>query len=211
MCDVSVFDLQAQVEGAAKHPKAVEDHVEFRGQVIDASLAAIRDRVARDYPDLLGVTELPYQLESEHPHAIGYRIGYGANPSSAEHADILVIRATGPLSEGEQKAHLAFGSRTGIKTILTYRTYQHWGADILAGKITPKDMEVYPDQAAALAEGFGFYSFNEMVDTHLAPDPTPPYNPANRSISEEESEAAVAAVAEMVKKYVGAAGVKTSE
>jgi len=202
MCDASIFDLAGHVKGAAKHPKAVEDHVEFRAQVINASLAAVRERVKKDHPDLLVVTELPYQLESEHPHAVGYRVGYGANASSAEHADILVIRATGPLSRAEQKAHLSFKERVGIKTIMAYRTYWQWGRDSLDGKLTPREMEVYPTQAAALAKGFGFYSFNEMVDTHLAADPTPPHNPANRAISKEESRAALSSVAEMVKKYL---------
>ncbi len=169
--------------------------------MIDASLAAMRERVKKEYPDLLVATELPYQLGSGHPHAVGYRISYGANPSAAEHADILVIRATGPLSPAEQEAHLAFKKRTGIRTVMTYRTYQTWGMDLIAGKMTATGMETYPTQAATLAEGFGFYSFNEMVDTHLAPDPTPPHNPANRRISAEESEAAVSAVGEMVQKY----------
>ena len=201
MCDASIFDLEAHPKGAAKHPKAVEDHVEFRAQVIDASLAAMRERVKKDYPDVLIATELPYQLEAEHPHGIGYRIGYGANPSSAEHADVLVIRTTGLLSAAEQKTHLAFKQRTGMKTIMAYRTYPHWGTDLLAGKMTSKDVAVYPTQAAALAEGFGFYSFNEMVDVHLAADPTPPHNPTFAVISKEESEAAISAVGEMVRKY----------
>lgn len=204
LCDSSVFDLDGHAKGVSTHPQAVEDHIEFRSQIINESLVAMKKQVRKEFPDVLIVTELPYQIECEHPHGRSYRVHGGANPSATEHADILVIRSTGLLSEAEEKAHLAFKKRTGMKTVLTYRTYQHWGADILSGKMKREDILAYASEASRLAEGFGFYSFNEMVDTHLAPDPNPPLNPANRPVSAKESEAALAAIGEMVKAYKSA-------
>ena len=54
--------------------------------------------------------------------------------------------------------------------VITYRTYSDWdvrpGTDAFQQRV-----RLYADQAAAPGDSFGFYSFNEMVDTHLAYSP----------------------------------------
>lgn len=202
LCDAKTFDLAAHCEGKAAHPNAVEDHVEFRSQVQDNCLAEIKRRLLADCPDLLIATELPYQFESTHPHAIGYRVKNGANPSAAHHADILVIRATDSLTPAEEKLLIGYKKRTGQQVVLTYRTYSQWGRMLLDGARTTGDMKkLYAGQAARLAEGFGFYSWNEMVDTHVVPDPSPSFNPANRSVSPEESQAVIEALGDLASEF----------
>lgn len=202
VCDTKLFDLGAHCEGKAAHPNAAEDHVEFRSQVVDNCLAEISRRLRVKYPDLVIATELPYQFNASHPHAIGYRIMAGANPSAASHADILMVRATDSLTPDEEKALLDHRKRTGQKVILTYRTYQEWGKMLLDGKRTQDEMDrLYADQAARAADGFGFYSWNEMVDTHVVADPDPPFHPTSR-INEKESEAFIESLGGMAKRYL---------
>lgn len=201
ICDKGLFDLEAHAAGRARYPRAVEDHIEFRAHVIDESLAEISRRVRLKYPDVLIATELPYQFESSHPHAIGYRVSGGANPSAALHADILVVRATDWLTPPEQKALRDHRKKTGQQVVLAYRTYDQWGRALLAGQRKRKDMaELYGGQAGALADGFGLYSWNEMVDTHIVPDPDPPLHPTSR-ITAAESEALIGCIGEMVKAF----------
>ena len=62
-------------------------------------------------------------------------------------------------------------------------------------------MKLYADQAAALGDGFGFYSFNEMVDTHLA------YSPAmgaqqQSGWSPERAERAIGLAEAMASRYL---------
>ena len=66
-------------------------------------------------------------------------------------------------------------------------------------------LKAYPEQAARIADGFGFYSWNEMVDTHVVPDPEPPLNPNSR-ITRPESDAAISSLGSMAKRFIGLAG-----
>lgn len=206
MCDRSLFDLAAHRERKAAHPNAVEDHVEFRSQVQDDCLAEMKRRLKAKYSDLVIAAELPYQFGGAHPHAEGYRVINGANPSSSYHADILMIRATDSLTPDEERKLLDHKKRTGQQIILTYRTYQPWGRDLISGKRTQADMNrQFADQAARVAEGFGFYSWSEMVDTHVVADPDPPFHPTER-ISAEESEAWIEALGGMAARYHSVVG-----
>lgn len=117
--DTAIFDYSGHVDGKAKHPTAVEDHIEFRSEIISDSLARMAALVRQKYPDVLFLAEIPYQYGSEHPHARGYRIGYGANPRSCDYADIVLFRNTGPLSAKEAKSLKEHQARTGQKFILT--------------------------------------------------------------------------------------------
>lgn len=201
ICDEGIFDLRGHAEGKARHPRAVEDHVEFRAQVMDISLGEISRRIRERHPDVLIATELPYQFGSQHPHAIGYRIGQGANPSSARHADILVLRATGPLTEEEIRLLDEYRRDSGQKVILTYRTYPEWGRHLIAGKATALEMaRTYGEQAARVADGFGLYSWNEMVDCHVASGSDPSYADAFQ-VTAEESAAVVRAMEEMARRF----------
>jgi hypothetical protein len=204
LCDTSLFDLTAHTTGEAEFPAAVEDQVEFRSQVIDTALAEMKRRLLLRFPNLVIVTEMPYQLAADHPHAEGYRVLYGCNPSSAYSADILLLRATDALSQAEEEALAAYKKRTGQQIILTHRTYANWGPDVLEGISPPERfVDIYADQAGRVAEGFGFYSWNEMVDTHIAPDPVPAVRGGPQN-SEETFRAALRTWHAMARRFIDA-------
>lgn len=197
--DATIFDYRAHVEGKAAHPQAVEDHVLFRSATIRDVLNAIGREVRRKYPDVLLMAEYPYQYEAEHPHARAYRIQYGADPISCDWADIVLLRATGPLSFKEAEALERHRRRTGQAFVLTYRTYSDW--DIPEGNPAfDRSVRTYADQAAALGSGFGFYSWNEKVDTHVA------YSPAmtreqQAGWTAERAERAIRLIGAMASRY----------
>lgn len=198
--DTDIFDYAGHINGTAKYPVAIEDHVEFRSEIISDSLAKMASIVREKYPDVLFLAEMPYQYGSQHPHARGYRIGYGANPRSCEYADIVLFRNTGPLTTEETETLKDYQKKTGQKFILTYRTYSDWDVDINSTAFN-NSVKTYAEQASSLANGFGFYSFNEMVDTHVA---------HSKSISDEEqkgwtterSNKAIKLMSAMVEHYI---------
>lgn len=158
--DRAIFDYANHAKArTTKHPQAVEDHIEFRSVMVNRGLQAMKERVKLAHPDVLISSEFPYQLSAEHPHAKEFRVVFGSNPTCADHVEILFLRMTGLMTESEKKALRAHQDRTGQKVILCYRTYNHWGERHPASN--------YADQAAELANGIGFYSWNEMVDVHL--------------------------------------------
>lgn len=202
--DQELFDLGAHCVGKAAHPGAVEDHIEFRAQVMDTALSEIKARLKKKFPDLLIATEMPYQMQCKHPHAVGYRINTGCNPSAARHADIVVIRATAPLTGEEEKAVLNFKKQTGAQVVLTYRSSPSWGKDMISGARSQAEMNrLHAEQAARIADGFGVYSWNEMVDVHMMPDPEPPGNP-DAVVTETESARTVDMLAGMVAAFTKA-------
>jgi len=197
--DTSVFDYKGHIEGRAAHPQAVEDHVLFRSETIRDVLRAIGKELRRKWPDVLLMAEYPYQYEAEHPHARSYRIQYGANPESCDWADIVLLRATGPLSVNERAALERHRKRTGQSFVLTYRTYSDW--DVPAeSDLFRRSVQTYAGQASTLADGFGFYSWNEMVDTHVA---------FSRAMTEaeqhgwtaERAERAIGLIGAMIQEY----------
>jgi len=198
--DVKLFDYSGHVAGQARHPAAVEDHVAFRAETTSKSLARMAALVRARRPDVLFLAEVPYQYDAEHPHAKDYRIVYGANPESCDYADIVLFRCTGPLAASEAQSLERHRRRTGQRFVLTYRTYSDW--DVRPGTDAfQQSVRLYADQAAALGDGFGFYSFNEMVDTHLA------YSPAMSAQqpsgwSPERAERAIGLAGAMVRRYL---------
>lgn len=200
--DTRIFDYEGAPDGNAEHPVAVEDHVEFRARMISVGLGAMARRVRQQHPEVLVLAEIPYQYGSEHPHARAYRITYGANPSANGYADIVLFRCTGPLNAAEIEALKQARERTGQRFILTYRTYSDW--DIPAGTDEfDRAVRTYARQAAALAGGFGLYSWNEMVDTHVAYAPDPP---RENGWTQERAERATGLLAAMVERYRGLVG-----
>lgn len=176
--DTMVFDRPAHIEGRAAHPQAVEDHVEFCSQMVNRGLLAMKDRLRAKMPDLLIASELPYPVGSRHPHAVAYRIGCNANPSTAYHADVLFLRMTGPMDDVERQTLASHIRATGQKVVLCYRTYSDWGRPPAEGGADPTMVsELYGFEPARFAHGIGFYSWNEMVDVHLsAPGQGSPIN-----------------------------------
>jgi hypothetical protein len=202
--DTAVFDYAGHMEGKAKHPAAVEDHIAFRAEMISDTLARMAARVRRKYPGVLLMAEVPYQYDGEHPHARSYRIQYAANPRSCDYADIVLFRCTGPLSAGEIKALKAYAAKTGQKFVLTYRTYSDWDVAPDAPAFG-KSVAVYADQAAAHGSGFGFYSFNEMVDTHVAWSPVMSAQ-EQQGWTQARSERALGLIGAMVERYLRGVG-----
>jgi hypothetical protein len=197
--DGAIFDYPRAGEGKALRQQAVEDHVEYRAEVISDSLDRMAQKVRERYPEVLILAEVPYQFASRHPHAQSYRIGYACNPSCTNSADILWFRNTGPLDQPEADFLTAWRARTGKPVVLTYRTYSDWANERPAAD-TKLNCDLYAGQAAALADGFGFYSFNEMGDTHVAP--SLPGDATPGALDPEQSRRSVALMAGMVGRYL---------
>jgi hypothetical protein len=198
--DKTIFDYAHLQQGKAQLPRAIEDHIAWRSQAIAESLSQMAVRVRRKYPDVLVLAELPYQFASKHPDAEGYRIGYASAPSCTEGADILFFRCTAPLTQEEADFLTAWSKRTGQPAIITHRTYSDWGDDRPAAE-NARIANIYADQAAKYGNGFGFYSWNEMVDTHVAPfSPSTQNNPG--PLTPEKSAKAVALMRLMVQRYL---------
>jgi hypothetical protein len=198
--DKAVLDYAGQVAGKAAHPQAVEDHVAFRAGTIASTLREIGAAVRRKYPEVLFLAETPYQYESRHPHAENYRIGYGANPESCDWAEVVLFRCTGPLTPAETEALHRHEQRTGQRFVLTYRTYSDWDVTPQAG-VFQRSVETYAGQAAGLGSGFGFYSFNEMVDTHVAFSSALPAD-QQAGWTAERAERAIGLMGAMAKRYL---------
>ncbi len=198
--DTEIFDYTNLSGGKARHPRAVEDHIEFRAQVISESLGRQADLLRKTHPDVLILAELPYQFKSRHDHAESYRIGYAANPSCVRSADILWFRCTGPLNQEETAFLAGWRTKTGQPAILTYRTYSDWARN-RSDKDTDEAARLYAAQAAEFGSGFGFYSWNEMVDTHVAPS-RPRDVREHGGLTREQSQLAVALMEAMVRRYL---------
>jgi len=162
-------------------------------------LRAIGKELRKTHQDVLLMAEYPYQYESEHPHAKAYRIQYGADPISCDWADIVLLRATGPLSAAELAALQRHRNRTGQRFVLTYRTYSDWDVEPNSPAFA-RAADLYAFQAVRHGDGFGFYSWNEMVDTHVAWSTAIPAASQN-GWTAERAERAIALMAAMTAKY----------
>lgn len=198
--DGEIFDYANHAAGTGAHPAAVEDHIEFRAGMISDALGMMAARLRRTHPDVVILAELPYQFASDHPHAEGYRIGYAANPTCTESADILFFRATGLLNAKEADFLKDWTERTGQPAILGYRTYSDWGNE-RAPEETARIADLYANQVAELGSGFAFYSWNEMVDCHVAPSPDDQQGKPF-AISAETSSRAKALMSAMIRSYL---------
>jgi len=198
--DKRVFDFPGATRGKAVHSAAVRDWVAFCSQLLNDSLERIGAAIRREVPDVVIGTETPYQLGSAHPHAAAYRIGYAADSASVEHAEILVVRATGPLTPEEIALQDAYRKR-GHAVVLAYRTYRHWS--VFMDRPDAKGRaESFAAQAAEHADGLGFYSWNEMVDTHVAPGTVR----KEVALTPARSEQSVRFLESVVKHYLGRGG-----
>jgi len=194
--DKALFDYPAAAEGAHKPP--VDDHVEFRSQLVSDSLARQAALLRKTHPEVLILAEVPYQFESQHPHAISYRVMYGCNPSVCDYADIVLFRCAGLMSGAEEDYLRDYRARTGKPVVITYRTFSDWGE-------MPAAAELIAGQAAKLGSGLGYYSWNEMVDVHLvAPGPGSPTN--NMTVEPEVSARMIDFVGKVNTLYISKVG-----
>ncbi len=197
--DPELFDPQKYLEKKTRHPRAMEDQIAFRAKVQNDSMGEIGRRLKAKYPDLLIAAELPYEMFSEHPHAIGFRI-YGAHtPEATLHADITVLRCTGCLSERIENALVKWQKDTGRHLVITYRTYRGIADLILQEENT--DYHGIGAQAARIGDGFGFYSWNEMVDTHIAAEPDLEHPYGAFFMNKEQQDAWRALACQQIREY----------
>ncbi|MBO4547850.1 MAG: hypothetical protein J5758_01410 [Abditibacteriota bacterium] len=197
--DAKLFDFEAWLAGKAKHVRAIKDQIDFRAKVQNDAMAEIKRRLLEKYPDLLIATELPYEMYSDHPHGRGYAAYGAATPDTTRHAEINVLRCTGCLSTKTEDALIKWQRDTGQHLVITYRTYRAVADQMIREKNT--DYYRIGAQAARIGDGFGFYSWNEMVDTHIAaePDPDKPYGGEYMNI--DQSNAWLALAAQQIREY----------
>lgn len=183
-----------------RHPQAVEDHVEFRSQTISDSLGKMKARLARTHPGVVHLAEIPYEPLCEHPHAKAYRVAYGANMSTADYADVLLVRNSGTGSDKSFEALRERSRRTGQKVIMTFRIGRAQGP----GRTDISEEEalrLFADRTAEYCHGLGYYSWNEMVDVHVAaPGPGSPKN--NVTVSERDSKRLQGRMDTINRRYV---------
>jgi len=209
-CDRKIFDY-SQLQKEHQSPP-VEDHVLFRAELCRDVFKKIAHRLKEKYPDLLLVGELPYEFDYIHPHAFGYKWEYAALPVIAEWADILVIRSGGRPSQHSLNMMADFTKRTGIKIILTHRISATQGPG--EGSFSYDMARYYATQAAEYAHGIGYYSWNEMFDTHIAPNyPTTKVPPEAEKMARtrEECDRLSARVARINQVYLDIVGVPSQK
>ncbi len=200
LMDPRLFDIEGCSAGKAKLTRAVEDQIAFRAKVQNDAMAEIKRRLKLKYPDLLIATELPHEMFTDHPAERSYRINGAATPETTLHADITVLRCTGLLTQKTEDALIKWQKDTGQRLVITYRTYRGKEKAVMEGRDT--DYFRIGEQAARIGDGFGFYSWNEMVDTHIAaePDPEHPYGKFE-IFTPEESEAWKALASQQLRNY----------
>ena len=146
---------------------ALEDHLEFKAQTTSETMRRIGARIREKYPEVLFLAEIAYEYEATDPDAKSYRIRWGANPSSCDYADIVLFRCVNPVSSATLSTVREKRRSLGQRFIFTFRTYESWAK-------TPGSIDFVSavnacvNQSSADADGIGFYSWNEMVDVHLA-------------------------------------------
>jgi hypothetical protein len=162
--DARVFDY-SDLQREEQSP-AVTDHTRFRAEVCRDAYDDICRRLRLKYSDLLFVAEIPYEFRYKHPHALGYIWEYAALPTMAEWADIILIRSGGFPSPESVRSMAEFAGRNRIEFIYTHRTSVGQGPG--GGDFSHSRAVAYARQAATYAHGLGYYSWNEMVDTHVS-------------------------------------------
>ena len=121
--------------------------------------------VLKRYPEMLFLAEVPYTFGSDHPHAVGHTYGAAMLPEAVAYADIVMFRTVGNNFTAPEQAACRKLLAQGKAVILSHRTYE-------AQSFTyPDAAQIIAGQAASFANGLGYYSWNEMVDTHIAQRP----------------------------------------
>ena len=164
--DSGVFDYEAAYETRDVSPPVL-DHVAFRAGIVSDALALQRSMLRQAQPNLLIAAEIPYHFGDEHPHAWRYTLNCASVSRMVDYADIVFLRSSGVLSPNARKAVGDYIDRTGKKVVMTYRISPMQGP----GDPAVADGEaaaLWAREAAAYSNGLGYYSWNEMVDVHIA-------------------------------------------
>jgi len=166
--DETTFDYAAASDGnTRKLSPPIADHIDFRAEIVSDALARQRARLRVRFPNLLVMAEIPYHFADEHPHAWGYTVVHASTTQMAEYADIILLRSSGVLTERARRAVGEYIDRTGKPVVMTFRISPGQGP----GHPRLSDADVatqYAHEAAAFCSGIGYYSWNEMVDVHMA-------------------------------------------
>ena len=166
--DDAVFDYAVAADTAARAlPKPVSDHIDFRAEIVSDALAQQRARLRETFPNLLIMAEIPYHFADEHPHAWGYTVEHGSITKMVGYADMVLLRSSGVLTARARRAVGDYIDRTGKPVVMTYRISPSQGPG--DPRIADEDAApLYAHEAAAFCNGIGYYSWNEMVDVHVA-------------------------------------------
>jgi len=140
----------------------LRDHAAFRAELINDALAQAGRLVRAKHPEVLLLAEVPYTFSSPHPHAVTHRIAAASLAQAVAYADIVMFRTVSPILSQAELDDCRMLEGRGQRIILAHRTYE-------AANFCPaRAQQVIPEQAAGWAHGLGYYSWNEMVDVHIA-------------------------------------------
>jgi len=166
--DANVFDYQAACDAARRDlPRPVADHVAFRASIVSDALALQRAVLRETHPNLLVAAEIPYHFADEHPHAWAYTVSCASLPEMVAYADIVFLRCSGLLTAKARKAAGDYIDRTHKPVIMMYRIAPAQGPgspSVPDGQVA----DLFAHEVAAFCSGLGYYSWNEMVDVHIA-------------------------------------------
>jgi hypothetical protein len=179
-----------------KHlPPAVRDHALFRAETGNAVFTEITKRLKRRFPDLLILAEMPYSFDCPHPHGPAYQWSCAALPEAFRFADILILRwIQGRPTQLERDAITRFRKMSRADVVICYRV-----SEMLSGE--------HGMDTAAIANGIGFYSWNEMVDAHAVENPSGVGIDAYR-LDRAASDRIVQGMHSAVKAYLAAVGTR---
>jgi hypothetical protein len=161
--DKQIFDYEQVYRDSKRDavPKAVADHTRFRAELINQALAEVKRRVSERYPDLLFLAEIPYTWHHDHPDAVAHTYRSAMLPIAVEYADIVMLRTVDNRLGEQDQAECRRLLAEGKDVILAHRTYAATNFSY------PDAAAIIAGQAATVANGLGYYSWNEMVDTHI--------------------------------------------
>lgn len=169
--DTTIFPYAETIRKASEYrnrslvPLSVQEHARWKATIINDALADVKASLLKDYPDLLFLVEVPYNFSNNHPQAISYTFERGMFPDAVAHADIVMFRTVDNALSQEELTECRNLQMEGKFVILSHRTYD---VDRFSGEDRQK-LIIW--QATNYANGLGYYTWNEMLDTHIARHP----------------------------------------
>ncbi len=200
--DAGAFDFKGAVSAKQREvPAPVEDFIRFCAEIVSDAMAAIRQRVRQQHPDVLILAELPYEFASQHPAAWSYVVSNAAVPRMVEYADMVLLRSVGALSAPVRQALIDYRARTGKPVIVTHRISPMQGPGD-AQMAHDRAVRLFAHEAAAVSNGLGYYSWNEMVDVHMVANTAASPKDAPCVVTSAQHEQLVRRVADINRRYL---------
>jgi hypothetical protein len=149
-------------------PPPVRDHARFRAELVSQALSRVASQLRAQYPDLLFCAEVPFSFACPRPEAVAFRWSAAMLPEIVDYADIVIIRSAGKLWPADWPVLQAL-TRSGKQMILVHRIGRPLSGRRDAGPMLP---DIYaetciPAEAAAYANGLGWYSWNDLDGDHV--------------------------------------------